>query len=136
MAAIFKSRHGLSADDVQRISGYWNRIRNTGIMVEFDSFDELCQWAAENGYAPDKRLIRINRKGPFSADNCAWESDVLSADSDQARAAEWDAFVGPIRERYKDDLERLEAEKKDRSVVRVWQYEHPDRIREMRGGKA
>jgi hypothetical protein len=76
------------------------------------------------------RLVRKNRNGPFSEDNCAWQE---TEESDEEVAARWDAFITPIRERFKDELEKLEEEKAYIKTTTVWRYEHPDIIRAGNG---
>lgn len=104
-------------------------------MVEFDTFDEFCAWAVKADYKDGKRLVRISLCGPFSEDNCQWAAHTRSTEeTDEERAARWDNFVIPIRERFKDELARLEREKAEREKRTAWQYEHPDRLREMEEG--
>lgn len=132
----FKPRAGLTNAEVLKLSNTWHRIRNTGVMVEFDTFDYFCEWAVKNGYKDGKRLVRLSLTGPYSEDNCVWaDPKRTTEETDEERAARWDAFVIPIRERFKDELERIEAEKAERQKITLWQYEHPDRVREEERGK-
>lgn len=43
---------------------------------------------------------------------------------------EWDSLVGPIREKYRDTLKRIAAEKEKAGKKQYFQYEHPDLVRE------
>lgn len=123
-------RRGFTERETAKLYGLFYRIRQMGIMVEFDSFDEFCTWARKAGYKDGMRLVRIRRSGPFSEDNCEWKQP---EESEEETAARWDAFITPIRERYKDELEFLEQEKQKCKKTTVWQYEHPDIIRARKG---
>jgi hypothetical protein len=107
-------------------------MRSTEIMVEFDSFDDFCAWAVSAGYQDGKKMCRKSKAGPFSADNCfftdmgvrTWETEAEKA------AAQWDAFITPIREQHRETLERLNEQNRKVSTTTVWRYEHPDLVRE------
>lgn len=101
-----------------------------------DTFEEFLRACKKAGYEEGMRVSRKDINGPYSEDNLVCVTPPDKNDVDEERAAKWDAVVIPLREQFKNELERLAEEEKERSVVHVWQYEHPDRIREMRGGKA
>lgn len=130
MANKLTARRGLTERETAKLYGIFYRIRQMGISVEFDSFDEFCTWAKKAGYKDGTRLVRKNRNGPFSEDNCVWHE---TEESDEEAAARWDAFITPIREQYKAELEQLEREKANCRKTTVWQYEHPDIIRARKG---
>lgn len=130
MACKLTVRRGLTERETAKLYGTFYRIRQMGISVAFDSFDEFCAWAKKAGYKDGLRLVRIRRNGPFSEDNCAWHKP---AETEEEMAERWDAFITPIREHYKAELEQLEQEKARCRKTTVWQYEHPDIIRARRG---
>lgn len=125
-----KIRPGLTQKQTEFLSSLWHRIRNMGIMVEFDNFDDFCGWAVSSGFQEGKILVRKSKAGPFSEDNLFWAQRQQPGETDDERAARWDAFVNPIREQHNKTLERLQEEKRQAAKVTVWRYEHPDLVRE------
>lgn len=103
--------------------------------VGFENFEDFIQWAEETGYDYGMRLVRIDKNGPFSRDNCKWVS--MSSESNekikQEMAEKWERGVGPIREKLRPQIDAqirkqaIEAEK-NRHVV--WRYPHPDLVKE------
>lgn len=127
-----------------KLQYWWRKITETGVPCLFDSSGEFAQWSVKNGYEYGKRLRRIDRSLEYSPDNCIWE-DVSTEPVKQSKYMEfemkscreqWDKFVTPIRERFKDELEQIaNAEKTPRpeedkpGVQKFWRYEHPDLVR-------
>jgi hypothetical protein len=93
-----------------------------------------------NGYKYGRRLHRIDKGREYSPDNMEWvDVDVDSKSSElvkQKAIAKWNRFIEPIRERYQEELDRLEEiEKQERTqkeqpAREFFQYEHPDLVRE------
>lgn len=125
-----KVRAGLSEPVINKLYGFWCRIRTTGISVEFDDFDDFCQWAAEAGYSDGMRIGRVNANGPWSPDNVVWITKQCEVETDEARAERWDAFVKPIRVQFAEELQKIETIRRQQEKREFFRYEHPDLVRE------
>lgn len=124
---------------------WWRKMTETGVPCLFESSGEFAQWSVKNGYEYGKRLRRIDRSLEYSPDNCTWE-DVSKESVKRSKykdhemkicREQWDEFVTPIRERFKDELERIAnaenepcPEEDKPGARKCWRYEHPDLVRE------
>ncbi len=43
-----------------------------GVTIEWEGFPNFKHWATEKGYTAGLQLDRIDRDGPYSANNCWW----------------------------------------------------------------
>ena len=128
---MVKGRAGLTKELTATLYGYWQRINTKGVKVVFADFDDFLDWAIESNFLVGKRIGRIDATGPFSRDNCVWMNKLGEyEESDEERAARWDALVEPIREQFKDTLAEIEKKKQEEQKQTVFRYEHPDLVRE------
>ena len=102
-------------------------MKRSGYAVEFDSFDAFVQWAkGKFGYG--LTLERIDKTKGWSAENLRWynpKQDEASIASRRQQAIQWEKIMQPLRKKYAKELAAIQANRR-----RVFQYEHPDLLRE------
>lgn len=103
-------------------------MKESGFEVLFQDFQEFVDWCAETGWTYGLKLKRKNNKGPFSPENCLWEKANGDPYALQEMARKWEAGVGPIREKLRPYLDAIEKKKSEPKYM--FQYEHPDLVRE------
>lgn len=99
---------------------WWKKIRKSDIPNLFTGFQDFANWSMRNGYKYGRRLRRIDKGREYSPDNMEWvDVNVDSKSSElvkQKAIAKWNRFIEPIRERYQEELDRLEEiEKQERT---------------------
>ena len=113
---------------ISNLTQKWCMIKKSGDSVEFKDFKEFRTWLFENGWDYGKKIARKDSNGPWSKDNCTIDETPMQAEYYKMLANKWDSIVGPIRERFKEELAEIERRKpKPREFFR---YEHPDLVRE------
>jgi hypothetical protein len=106
----------------------WSGMKESGFEVLFQDFQEFVDWCAETGWTYGLKLKRKNNKGPFLPENCLWEKANGDPYALQEMARKWEAGVGPIREKLRPYLDAIEKKKSEPKYM--FQYEHPDLVRE------
>lgn len=129
-------------NNVRRILEYWwKKISTSEVPNMFNDFRDFANWSLNNGYKYGRRPRRIDKGAEYSPDNMEWvDVDCTSRHksneiANQKTIDKWDAFIKPIREKYRKELETLENMSRkplqeDKQVRECFQYEHPYLVRE------
>ena len=88
----------------------WLRIHTYDCSPEFKQYETFCQWALETGFTGVETLMRKDRKGPFTKENCCWSIKPPSPayGSDKHWCEQWNKLVNSIRKAY--GMEPLKTE--------------------------
>lgn len=109
----------------------YGRIKGTGVPVLFDSLPDFVAWSRQAGYLYGMKLRRLDPNLEYSPDNCVWV-DVEKAkryDLQRSLAKQWDEFITPIRERFREYLDNPPPppeKPKATNTKEYFRYEHPD----------
>lgn len=123
-----KPRAGFDKKKMDALYHKWGRVKKSGISIEFKDFDEFVNFAAAAGYDYGKKLVRLNRNGPYSQENCVFKSPEESDEYHKMLVSKWESIMSPIRERFKEELAEIERRKP--KGKQYFRYEHPDLVRE------
>ena len=118
-------------------SEYWplwyryKQAKESGADVKFRDLDEFILWSQKAGYQFGMKLIRLDESEAWSKTNCAWVDNAPNSRTSlrirKKLVRQWDEFITPIRERYKDWKPPEPPKPKAKEYFR---YEHPDLVRE------
>ena len=50
----------------------WDYIKKAGLGSGWASREEFIEWSLAHGFAPEKSLLRKNKRLPHGPDNCYW----------------------------------------------------------------
>lgn len=106
----------------------WSTMKSSGINVQWEDLRAFVAWCAETGWHYEMRLKRKDLSGPFGPENCYWEEAKSNPQVLEQMAKQWEAGVGPIREKLRPYLDAIAPKKA--APVEVFRYEHPDLVRE------
>ena len=86
--ALRKTEHG------GKLYWFWKKVRLNTDSKEFESFGSFYEWAMDAGYESGDKFILIDKRKPYSPDNCDWEL------SPGERLDSWNRTVNQIRKHY------------------------------------
>ena len=144
----YKSRYGLSSEQVMILKSKFRKIKDSGA-TDWKDLDDFCKWSAKEGYKPG---MRIKKQYPFLPHSMENSYFVNTGDPDGERHATYIDAESPFCEKceVKDCATKDFGCKmwrkyfvknwdenicrKDRPQPRpadvVFRYEHPDLVRE------
>lgn len=88
----------------RRLYRQWKRIRQLPHCDLFDSFSAFHDWATHNGFENNQSLIRVDKKKPYSPENCKYITrqthEKTPTVPDEVFINNWNKTVNRIRKHY------------------------------------
>lgn len=143
----YNGRHGLTGTDVRNLSARYYKIEST-----WKTKDDFIKWAGKHGYQKGRFLRRYDEDMPHGPDNSYWYSRTDEKNDVKRRKDFRRDNVSEFcqscdkkcpsqgcveyRQWWSKNWNQTLHRKKEvqpepqEGVTRVWQYEHPDLVRE------
>lgn len=106
----------------------YDTMKRSGAEVYWETVQEFMDWCAESGWTYGLKLKRLDFDKGYTPDNLIWVEAKGDPQVLEQMKNQWEAGVGPVREKLRPYLDAIA--KKKAAPVTVFRYEHPDLVRE------